>query len=72
MAERHTKAEGLDPKFLEAQSAGLLPDRLEMHRRGHHGHGRRNVNKTLVLVIQDDGNLFQNGIYDLPDYGWPE
>ncbi len=68
MAERHTKVAGLDPEFLEAQSAGLLPDRLEMHRRRHHGHGRRgrNVNKTLVLVIQDDGNLFQNGIYQLP------
>lgn len=65
MAERLTKVEGLNPEFLEAQSAGLLPDRLEMHRGHHHFRRRRGrrVTNTLVLVIMDEGNQFNNGIY---------
>lgn len=69
MAERHAKAEGLDLEFLKAQSSGLLPDRLEMHRRRrHHWHRRRGrrVTNTFILVIEDEGSQFNNGIYTWP------
>ena len=38
---------GLALEELEAQSAELLPDRLEMHRRRRHRHGGRHVRRHV-------------------------
>ena len=38
---------GLTLEELEAQSAELLPDRLEMHRRRRHRHGGRHVRRHV-------------------------
>lgn len=63
--KERTGGTGLNREELEAQSAGLLPDRLEMR---HRRHGRRRRGRGLVLVIVDDGNQFNNGIYYPPPY----
>jgi hypothetical protein len=38
---------GLTLEELEAQTAELLPDRLEMHRRRRHRHGGRHVRRHV-------------------------